>query len=63
MLYWSTVFELILQSGWELSSPGKQVGRSSTPVGKGAKFGVEKVNGGPSRDTSVKNGKYFEKQA
>ena len=35
-------------------------------VGKGAKFGVEKVNGGQnicSRDASVGNGKSFEKQA
>ena len=35
-------------------------------VGKGAKFGVEKVNGGQnicSRDASVGNGKHFEKQA
>ena len=27
----STAFELILRSAWGLSSPGKQVGRSSTP--------------------------------
>ena len=35
-------------------------------VGKGAKFGVEKVNGGQnicSRYASVGNGKNFEKQA
>ena len=35
-------------------------------VGKGAKFGVEKVNSGQnicSRDASVGNGKNFEKQA
>ena len=35
-------------------------------VGKGAKFGVEKVNGGQNicnRVTSVGNGKNFEKQA
>ena len=35
-------------------------------VGKEAKFGVEKVNGGQnicSRDASVGNGKNFEKQA
>ena len=61
----STAFELILQSAWGLSSPGKQVGRSSTPswhVRKGAKFGIEKVNGGQnicSRDASVGNGKKF----
>ena len=35
-------------------------------VGKGAKFGAEKVNGGQNicnRDASVGNGKNFEKQA
>ena len=35
-------------------------------VGKGAKFGIEKVNSGQyicNRDTSVGNGKNFEKQA
>ena len=30
----STAFELILRSAWGLSSPGKQVGRSSTPCQK-----------------------------
>ena len=30
----STAFDLILQSAWELSSPGKQVGRSSAPCRK-----------------------------
>ena len=30
----STAFDLILQSTWELSSPSKQVGRSSTPCWK-----------------------------
>ena len=57
---------LIPRSAWGLSSPGKQVGRSSTPCRKGAKFGVEKVNVGQNicnRDASVGNGKSFEKQA
>ena len=39
----STAFELILRSTWGLSTPGKQI---VLHVGKGAKFGVEKVNGG-----------------
>ena len=30
----STAFDLILRSAWGLSSPGKQVGRSSTPCRK-----------------------------
>ena len=30
----STAFDLILRSSWGLSSPGKQVGRSSTPCRK-----------------------------
>ena len=30
----STAFDLILQSAWGLSSPSKQVGRSSTPCRK-----------------------------
>ena len=54
----STVFKLILQSAWGLSSPSKQVGGSSTA---GAKFGVKKVNGGKNI-CSVGNGKHFEKQ-
>ena len=29
-----TAFELILRSAWGLSSPGKQIGRSSTPCRK-----------------------------
>ena len=59
----STAFDLILQSAWGLSSPSKQVGRSSTPCREGAQFGVEKVNGGQNicnRDASIANG---EKQA
>ena len=62
----STAFDLILQSAWGLSSPGKQVGGSSSPCHKGAKFGLEKVNGGHiicNRVASVGNGKSFEKQA
>ena len=62
----STAFDLILRSAWGLSSPGKQVGRCSTPCLKGAKFGVEKVNGGQNisnRGASFGNGKNFEKQA
>ena len=53
----STAFDLILQSAWGLSSPSKQVGRSG---GKGAMFGLEKVNGGQNicnRVASVGNGK------
>ena len=30
----STAFDLIQRSAWRLSSPGKQVGRSSTPYRK-----------------------------
>ena len=30
----STAYDLILRSGWGLSSPGKRVGRSSTPCRK-----------------------------
>ena len=59
----STAFDLILRSAWGLSSPGKKV---VLHVGKGAKFGVSKVNGGQnicSRVASVGNGKNFEKQA
>ena len=62
----SAAFDLILQSTWGLSSPGKQVGRSSTLRRKRARFGVEKVNSGQNicnRVTSVGNGKNFEKQA
>ena len=62
----STAFDLILQSVWGLSSPGKQIGRSSAPCGKGAKFGIEKVNGSQNicnRVASVGKGKNFEKQA
>ena len=62
----STAFDLILRSDWGLSGPSKQVGRSSTPCRKGAKFGVEKVNGGQSicnRVASVGNGKNVEKEA
>ena len=61
----STAFDLILRSAWGLSSPGKQDGRR-LHVGKGAKFGVAKVNGGQNicnRVASVGNGKNFEKQA
>ena len=49
-----TAFELVLQSAWGLSSPGKQVARSSTPC---QKRGVQKANSGQdicSRDASVK---------
>ena len=56
-------FELVVRSAWGLSSPGKQVARSSTPCQNGAKFGVQKVNGGQdicSRDASVGNGKNCE---
>ena len=31
---------------WVLSSPGKQVARSSTPCWKRSQVGVQKVNGG-----------------
>ena len=56
----STAFESILQSAWGM------LVEVVLPVGKGAKFGVEKVNGGQnicSRDASVANEKNFEKQA
>ena len=59
----STAFELLLKCVWGPSSPGKQV---ILHVGKGAKFGVEKVNSGQnicSRCASVGNGKNFEIQA
>ena len=62
----STAFELILRSDWGLSSPGSKLVEVVLHVGKGAKFGVEKVNGGQnicSRDASVGNVKNFEKQA
>ena len=62
----STAFYLILKSAWGLSSPSKQVGRSSTSCRKGAKFGVEKVNRCQNicnRVTHVENGKNFEKRA
>ena len=47
-----------------ISSPGKQVARSSTctPCRKGAKFGVQKLNVGQnicSRDASVGSEKNF----
>ena len=42
-----TAFDLVLQSARKLLSPGKQVARSNIfHVRKGAKFGVQKVNGG-----------------
>ena len=62
----STVFDLILRNAWGLSSPSKQVRRSSTPWRKGTKFGVEKVNCGQNiciESPVLGNGKNFEKQA
>ena len=59
----NTASELVLRSDWGLSSPGKQVGRSSTPCPKRSQVGVEEVNSGQniySRDTSVGNVKNFE---
>ena len=55
--------QLILRSTWRLSSPSKQVVRSSTPCQKGSQVLSKKVNEGQnicSRDASVENG---EKQA
>ena len=55
--------ELVLQSTWGLLSPDKQICRSIIivlHVENGAKFGVEKVNGGKNKcsiDTSVGNGR------
>ena len=57
---------IVLWSTWELSSPGKQVAEVVLHVRKGAKFGVQKVNGGQDiccRYASVGDGKIFEKQA
>ena len=59
----STAFDLI---AWGLWSPGKQVGRSSTPCRKRSQVRGEKVNSGQNicnRVASGGNGKNFEKQA
>ena len=56
------LFEIVLQSTWGLSSPGKQVARSSIYVRKRVKFGVLKVKGGQNV-RSVGNDKNFDKQA
>ena len=59
-------FELVLQSAWELSSPGKQVARSSTPCQKRSQVWGTESERWPkymSRDASVGNKKNFEKQA
>ena len=59
----STTFELILRSAWGLLSPGiSKLVEVVLHVRKGAKFGVEKVNGGQnicSRVASVGNGKHL----
>ena len=34
-------FDFVLRIAWKLSGPSKQVARSSTHVGKRAKFGVQ----------------------
>ena len=39
----NTAFDLVLRIAWKLLGPSKQVARSSTHVGKGAKFGVQKM--------------------
>ena len=62
----STAFDLILQSAWGLSSPGKQVGRSSTPCPKRSQVWDRESEWWPKymhRDVSVGNGKNVEKQA
>ena len=56
----STAFDLILRSTWGLRDPVSKMVEVVLHVGKGAKFGVEKVNDGQnicSRDTSVGNRK------
>ena len=61
-----TAFDLILRSAWGLSSPVSKLVEVVLHVGKGAKFGVAKVNGGQNicnRVGSVGNGKNFEKPA
>ena len=60
----STVFELILQSTWGLSSPGKQVGRSSTLCQKRSQVWDRENEQWPyymQQGRSVGNGKHFEK--
>ena len=37
----NTAFDFVLRIAWKLSGPSKQVARSSTHVGKRAKFGVQ----------------------
>ena len=62
----STAFDLILRSGWDFRVPVSELVEVVLHVRKGAKFGAEKVNGSQNicnRDTSVGNGKNFEKQA
>ena len=62
----STAFDLILRSAWDFRVPVSKLVEVVLHVGKGAKFGVEKVNGGQNicnRVASVGNGKNFEKQA
>ena len=65
----STAFELVLHVYEVLGGfrvPVSKLVEVVIHVGEGAKFGVEKVNNGLnicSRDTSVGNGKNFEKQA
>ena len=61
----NTAFEWVLQSARGLSSPGKQVARSSTPLleKKPATFGVTVAKIYATRDTSVGNRNNCEKQA
>ena len=62
----STAFELILRGAWGFLVPVSKLVEVVLYVGKGAKFGVEKVHCGQNicnRDVSVWNGKNFEKQA
>ena len=62
----STAFDLILRCAWDFQVPVSKLVEVVLHVGKGAKFGVEKVNGGQiicNRVASVGNGKNFEKQA
>ena len=62
----STAFDLILRSAWGLSSPGKQVGRSSTPCRKRSQVWGRESEQWPKYMqivASVGNVKNFEKQA
>ena len=56
--------QLVLRSAWGLSSPGNEVGRSSTPCRKRSQvWGRETVAKIYAAETPVGSGKNFEKQA